>query len=710
MTERVRQNTFLKALLVIVALLELWIISALRFEPLLEWTIPSNQIQHVRGYSYFVDLRTLTAPFGYELKSDNNENPRQSSFVVLRDGQPLGPAHAVHDTIAKSGRGAFSHWYTGVYLSTPDNVDPRTDGHTYAVRAPAQLRDHFRKQLTIAAIALAVPLLYAVVSLLRGPMRGLVVPLKLAALTVIFAVAPWIWFGPIWREVQRLVQAGNWVLLSIFVAGVLAAIAGLLVLPLIRDPRVRVPLVLVLIVAFAIDQIMLGVSRQPMSYELMQTFLRERTMAPTVLPAYSTVIVNKLGLAAALAIPLLLAPGSRISLSNRYGIVPMIALIVVSGVIYGTRGRTEAFPGPFAVSGQFVAAIVQAETETLVARYPVDYGRPLSSPYTKIIMVVDESVRGDYLSLNNSKYDNTPVLKDAGERLVNYGVAISASNCSVAARLILRVGLQKHQLPDTREVWRRLPSIWQFAKKAGYRTALIDGWRKEGEFHSYMDAEEARSIDIIKSAPGLSYNGDVIAAQLLIDLLKQNEPMFINVNKLGVHPTYSHQFPAALTYEPTSDVLPTTLDALRRREVANYHRAIRWSVNGFFERVLPALQRDDVILIYTSDHGQSLYEGGYDLSHCSLTTDLHLGEVLVPLFLFVNSPATQAVFSAEAKRAFNRASHFEIMPTLLELMGYAPDWVRSNYGPSLMHVPVDRRRGFLLGTFFHPAAAWIDVE
>ena len=181
--------------------------------------------------------------------------------------------------------------------------------------------------------------------------------------------------------------------------------------------------------------------------------------------------------------------------------------------------------------------------------------------------------------------------------LTNFGVAVSASNCSVAARLILRVGLQKHQLPDTREVWRRLPTIWQFAKKAGYQTALIDGWRLIGEFHSYMDAEEARLIDISKSAmSGPDYNYDVIAADMLIDLLKRPEPMFIYVNKHGIHPDYAHRFPPALTYEPAAHVLPAALDRHRRRAIANYHRALRWSVDGFFEKILPELQRDDVIL------------------------------------------------------------------------------------------------------------------
>jgi hypothetical protein len=105
-----------------------------------------------------------------------------------------------------------------------------------------------------------------------------------------------------------------------------------------------------------------------------------------------------------------------------------------------------------------------------------------------------------------------------------------------------------------------------------------------------------------------------------------------------------------------------------------------------------------------------LFEGGYDLAHCSLTASLHRGEVFVPLFAITHSPALGASFKAEAHRAFNRASHFDIFPTLLESMGYSSEWVEKVYGPSLLNVPVERKRGFLMGTFDDPAALWVDAD
>jgi lipid A ethanolaminephosphotransferase len=706
-----RHPSLLRAGLIVgLVALEATLLVVLQRKPTVEWAIPHDRITHQAGHAYAAALGGI-APRGYLLTSDTNERPQQSTLVVLRDGQPLGPAHTVHELIIKNGGGGFSHWQDAVLFSTPGNTDPRADGHTYTVRAQALLVPRVRFAMLAGAIVVALPLLYFSLAWLRPRAGGLVVPLKLAALGLVCVAAPWAWIPSASREVELVANAGRWPFLALYVTIVAAALAGLIVLPFLRDWRIRVPFGILLLLGFATDQFALALSRHHMTLDLMQTVWRERAMATTVLTAYGTAIVPNVLLFAILAVPFLLSPPHRWSLRARFTIVPLAALVAVAAVIFATRGRTEAFPSAFAVPAQFAVAQVLSDSDPSVARDPVEYARPLSPLFRKIVMVVDESVRGDYLGLNNPRYDNTPTLSNAGAELVNYGVAISAANCSVASRLIMRVGLQREQLPDTREIWRRLPTIWQYAKKAGYQTVLVDAWRAVGEFHSYMDAQEARQIDIVSSVvAGPDYARDFMIADLVTELLTRDEPMLIYVNKNGTHQNYAHQFPAELEYDPTPLVAALPLDDRRRETVKNYHKALRSSVDGFFARLLPALQRDDTILIYTSDHGQSLFEGGYDLSHCSLTTNLHLGEVLVPMFVITHSPDVQARFRREAERAFNRASHFEVMPTLLHLMGYADSWVEPMYGPDLLNVPTERRRGFLMGTLFHPAAVWIDAE
>jgi lipid A ethanolaminephosphotransferase len=351
-------------------------------------------------------------------------------------------------------------------------------------------------------------------------------------------------------------------------------------------------------------------------------------------------------------------------------------------------------------------------------RMAVQYTGPIRPAARKIVMIVDESVRGDNLEINNPAYDNAPFLTARSHTLANFGTAVSAANCSVAARLILRMGLQQHQLPDTGQVWRRLPTIWDFAHRAGLRTVLLDMWRPVGLFHSYMDEQEAAGIDEWYGSPGDrdysddtdAYLRDVAGARMLSDLLRRDEAMLIYVNKWGVHPPYEGVVPGDYQYDPAYAGQSPNLQPSFRQAVVAYHRAVRWSVDTFFERVLPVLQQSDAVLLYTSDHGQALYEGGYELSHCSVTPDLHRGEVAVPLFVAASSPEVRALYRDAAGHGLNRATHFEVFPSLLEMMGYSRGWVESQYGATLLSFRPERPRRFLLGTFSSPASRWVNVD
>jgi hypothetical protein len=705
----------------VLIVVDLLLLGLLLWRPTMERPIDPHDVRPETGRAYQVDVRTLVWP-GYRLLGDSGEQPTRSRLIVLRDGRPLGPGHAVHDVIRREGNGAFSHWGDGLYFSTPDHTDPRSDGRSYSIRGPAALSPWAAGVVSIVLIIAGWASLRSAGLLpsVRGRPRARAfvpgrsaaaastMPLKLVAVAVVLATAPWAWSAAVAREAGVSIAAGRWGWLALYLAIVAVCITGLLVVPLLRDGRIRTALSALFLLGFLLDQIIVAVSGQHTTADMMQTLWRERTEAGGAFSTYADTVVSKGMLVAMLAAAFLLPPARRWALRSRWAMVPIVALGSVMAVVFVGRGATEALPSPYAVPAQ-LAMVVRAGPSHDVDRPPVEYARALRPMFKKIVMIVDESVRGDYLGINDPKYDNTPALRGARDIVANYGVAISATNCSAATRLILRIGLRKSQLPDTRGMWRHQPTIWQYAHKAGYTTAQIDTFEQQP--HSYMEAPEARMIDLrLLANTGRAHTRDPIVADMLIDLLKRDEPMFIYVNKFGTHPAYSYGAPPDFAYDPSPLVATLSLDESRRRSVRDYHRALRWMVDGFFERTLPALRRSDVVVLYTSDHGQSLYEGGYDLSHCSMTSSVHRGEVRVPLFVITASPTLGPQFRAAAERAFDRASHFEVFPTLLELMGYSRDWVERVYGPSLLDVPRDRTREFLLGTFEQSTAMWLSAE
>jgi hypothetical protein len=91
------------------------------------------------GHAWVSAEPATSARFPYRLPSDTMAAPRASDAVLLDDGKPLGPPHALHDDIRTLGGGRYSLWRGTLYFSTADNSDPRTDGHRYAVRFDAAL-------------------------------------------------------------------------------------------------------------------------------------------------------------------------------------------------------------------------------------------------------------------------------------------------------------------------------------------------------------------------------------------------------------------------------------------------------------------------------------------------------------------------------------------------------------------------------------------
>ena len=532
---------------------------------------------------------------------------------------------------------------------------------------------------------------------------------KLTALFTVYWVAPWGWWGPVIHDADWMLWFRKWTSLNLYLAVFAIALAGVCVLPFLRDWRIRVPLATFFLLGFLADQVVLAFTGQHLTTEMAAIAIREHALAGGFMRTFGGTIGSKSLLVGSVAVAFFLPPGKVWALPSRTCIIPLVALVFVATLLVKSEGKMDAFPSPYSVPAQLLASQLLATSADGAQRAQVTFTGTLisRSRVKKIVMVVDESVRGDYLGLNIAKYDNTPFLSKASGALANYGVAISGVNCSAASRLFMRVGLQKHQLPDINQLWRELPTIWQYARKAEFKTILIDTWNRFGVFHSYMSTEEARQInEFITILDQPYYTRDAMAADKLIEVLKRDEPMFIYVNKYGTHMPYSDNFPPDLNYDPAPLVVSLPLNESRRSAVRDYHKAIRWSVDGFFEKVLPAID-SNTVLIYTSDHGQAMFQNDFEYGHCS--PNPHYGEVYVPLFVVTRHFELLRTYQSEAQRSYNRASHFQVFPSLLELMGYPSSWINKNYGPTLLQVPVEEQPSVFSPNFTSATAKWTDV-
>jgi hypothetical protein len=68
--------------------------------------------------------------------ADTPDDEKRSPVLLYENDRLLGPAHSIHDDIAKIGLGRYSHWEKGMVFSTSDNSNPSTNGRSYWVVLP----------------------------------------------------------------------------------------------------------------------------------------------------------------------------------------------------------------------------------------------------------------------------------------------------------------------------------------------------------------------------------------------------------------------------------------------------------------------------------------------------------------------------------------------------------------------------------------------
>ncbi len=365
-----------------------------------------------------------------------------------------------------------------------------------------------------------------------------------------------------------------------------------------------------------------------------------------------------------------------------------VAVIFFLGLLRGGYG-TLGLPDTYKIPSLLVLLAMDAAITGKVERDPVDI-RPTRSSPRHIVLVVDESVRADFLDLNQDR-GVTPGLHRFRDRPVNFGYASAGGNCSSTSNLILRYGIDPMDFNASLD---RNPSLWQYAKAAGYATVYIEAQAERGTLNNRLSHTETRLIDQFIYAEGSSEKDrDLDAARLIKMHIQDTIPRFIFVIKAGVHFPFDHRVPdTALHFHPhQGNNSPDPLEKRREALTNAYMNLVRWSIDAWFSEFLQNAVFENAVIIYTSDHGQNLLDNGLLFTHC-VVENAHSHEGLVPLLAFTDIPSLRSRLKEAAELNFNRASHFAITPTLLDLMGFDPSEIVTRHGLSLFDTLPEERR------------------
>jgi glucan phosphoethanolaminetransferase (alkaline phosphatase superfamily) len=390
--------------------------------------------------------------------------------------------------------------------------------------------------------------------------------------------------------------------------------------------------------------------------------------------------------------------------------LPLFCVFFITIEILLQNGVTPSpMPTQFNIWAMLLLAAIKYLFIPVPLRRQVDWTPRPERKKQNIVFLVDESVRGDYVSFKPGN-KLTPELATLSDRLVCFGPAASGGNCSSYSNVILRFGATPERIVETTTT---NPSLFAYAKKAGYRTVYIDaqaGYQaKDTGLQNFMTPAEKSEIDVfyvVQIGPDKKA-ADFQLADIVADELKSGHPVFIYANKSGVHYPYEDRYPkGAEVFVPTPQ---KSVSGALEKMVSSYRNGVNYAVEKFMLYLFSKADMSNVSLIYTSNHGQWFCPDRYPHGMV-VNPDPRTG--LVPLWAYSSDKATAKAFTEGAAKCQGRASHFLIAPTLYELMGYDRADIALGYQDSMFtgtDKPPRMTTGDIFGLFGTSSLFW-DID
>lgn len=355
-------------------------------------------------------------------------------------------------------------------------------------------------------------------------------------------------------------------------------------------------------------------------------------------------------------------------------VFPICAFVLSTVIIKTSNANRLSIPSFFKIPS-LISYTFQNNLYSLGREQVFNIPITTESHFDHIVWIVDESVRGDHLQINNPLFKTTPFLDSVkNNQIINFGVASSGAVCSDYSHIMLMSGLKPSQIPDKISRSRKNPTIFQYAKKAGYNTSLIYAPGYEDKPKGYMTQSDFNYLDTRYQTEMLNpnlpaYQWDFKSIDYLKDIVNNNKKSFTYFLKYGAHFHYEHSYPTnKKIFSPTQNPESFARDD-RQLLINSYHNALRWTVDDFFKQINDQLKGKNIVIIYTSDHGQNLMDHkDIILTHC-VKEKAPQEMAAVPLFIY-SRDSTFKEHKLMMRTTYQNKSHFNIFPTTLELMGF----------------------------------------
>ncbi|PIE20582.1 MAG: hypothetical protein CSA61_01485 [Neptuniibacter caesariensis] len=370
----------------------------------------------------------------------------------------------------------------------------------------------------------------------------------------------------------------------------------------------------------------------------------------------------------AIELPLLLLL-FRLNLQPRWwlklgsGIIASLLFLLVTFSWYGINKFQFS---SIAYFGVFPSLIERQAFEDKLAQKPTVPKQPVAADAPNIIFVVGESLNVQNMGVYGYERQTTPRLQkmlNNGEMLI-YKNAVSIGTRTLSSVPYMLTGLQGI---DPFGVVYSSPSIFNYAKAAGYQTAFITAqdfqWRNIDQMFVDQDLDFYRSGPDFSAAVSVSEGADdmKVLEQGVIPYLNTafktavKAPVLLVAQMNGSHYPFNTHSPDYI-----KQFLPETTPNGRNA----YDNTILYT-DLYLEKLVNHVRSldPDAWIFYSSDHGQVVKKG-----KTRFNQGYEPGNIHNPLLIFP-PPAHLAQLQGNIDRP---TSHADIFATILTLMGITP--------------------------------------
>ena len=302
-----------------------------------------------------------------------------------------------------------------------------------------------------------------------------------------------------------------------------------------------------------------------------------------------------------------------------------------------------------------------------------------------IVLVIGETARAANFGVLGYGRNTTPCLSTM-EGVTVFRKAYTESNTTHKSVPMLMSAVSARNFND---IYGQKSVITAF-KEAGFLTAFFSNQRRNGSFIDFFGEEADRCCFIKDDYPA---GANVLDKELLkyverfVDDAPSDKPLFIVLHCYGSHFNYSERYPEEFSVFKPDDCSEAM--ASNRQSLLNAYDNTIMYTDHILSSLATMLDKagDDVAMVYTSDHGEDIFDDGQHFLHASIVpTDYQLH---VPLMVWLSkgySEHRQEVAAALKSNAESPISTSQsLFHTMLDMASIKTQYFKESHSLASQH-------------------------